>query len=183
MLKGFQNIVCQHLQKSNLCYEFRIWYLEGFNCIHNCQDQEELIMMMDFKDGAQRVISNSSSTTWEDLDKNLIVCQVRQRRRELGKQDQWHFSIAPSLHLLSLSSSTILQSYNSLCENVLVWIHSHSYSLKFYLVVMRLCSLRSFCKFGWETLFLIALNVNQAYCPVFRNQYKGHWHNIAHRFS
>ena len=129
MLKGFQNIVCQHWQKSNLCYEFRI-------CIYTCQDQEELIMMMDFKDGAQRVISNSSSTTWEDCDKSLFVFQVRQRRRELGKQDQWHFSIAPSLHLLSVSSSTILQSNNSLCENVLVWIHSHCHSLKFYILIM-----------------------------------------------
>ena len=171
MLKGFQNIVCQHLQKSNLCYEFRIWYLEGFNCIYNCQDQEELIMMMDFKDGAQRVISNSSSTTWEDYDKNLLVFRWGRGGGSLGNKisdtSQLHHlficflshlqqSCNPkrplwkcfSLNTLSLSQPEVLS-----CNNEpILGLTTHIPDILQLWCPLSLCS---FCKFGWKTLFLI----------------------------
>ena len=55
---------------------------------YDSQDQEELIMMMDFKDGAQRVILLLQPS--KRMKKNQLVSlfQVRQRRRELGKLDQ-----------------------------------------------------------------------------------------------
>jgi len=60
---NFFRLENEHL---NNCGQFRVVRDISIAPV-DMKDQEELIMMMDFKDGAQR---------------------VRQRRRELGKQDQ-----------------------------------------------------------------------------------------------
>ena len=115
----------------------------GFQAqICDFQDQEELIMMMDFKDGAQRVIWNLSSAIWEEKSTCVLVLGATEAEgtwetRSVKKQKNYNSLLYHLLFAICLNTLLIIQSNKNL-----LW----KYTLSMWF--------GPFCRFHWKRSFL-----------------------------